>query len=869
MPTGSLLAAAVLAGGAAPLPGVRVTVLDESGVTAAALLTGSEGRAEAPALPAPDRNLSLDPANTQRPYAVYTLLAEKEGWQPRRLESVQVFDGQQTVARLEFLPAESPVQTAAITAAQTVVIPPHPLWAGGGGSGPAPAAPRAGARVLDEVVIPQRITVHLGRPAESARNVTVSFQEYIANVASSEVYPTWPEQALRANILAQISLALNRIWTEWYPSRGYTFNITGSPAVDQAFTEGRTVYAVMERLTAELFATYVRRAGTAEPYFTEYCDGKLVTCAGMRQWGTVDRANEGLSALQILRYYYGSRVELVTSKNIAAIPESYPGSPLRRGDSGRAVRVLQRQLDRIAKDYPAFGKPAVTGTFDTATETSVRAFQRYFSLTADGIVGRATWYKVSYIYVSVKELAQLTSEGEELSGQTGEGAWPGVVLREGSEGAEVEVLQFWLSGLAQFEAAQPDVTVDGRFGAATRRAVEVFQQRMGLTVDGVAGRATWEALYAAWLDIQSDMGGTAYPGTALRQGSRGNSVRLIQFWLRLSADNYAALAPVAVDGSFGAATRRAVTAFQQRFGLTADGVVGRASWAKLNEVGLAVANGIVEPDEAPGAFPGTLRRGDRGTGVRALQYYLRLLAAYYAGLPGLTVDGVYGAATVEAVRAWQTEAWLSVDGVAGPQTWQSVYENAMRMAASGPVARLIALPAPATALQPGDTGAQAAALVRLLDFLAAWLPDIPPAGGGDALGPAAEVSLRAAQGVLGLPVTGTADAAAWGALTAAAAALFTVTPATAAPRPQGVWPGYTLAAGSAGQAVRQLQRWLNRLGCLDGGLGFVPQTGFLDSATAAALAAYQRRAGLQPPGVVDDATWQSLAAAAAGCGAEA
>src|SRR5699024_8277186 len=190
MPTGRLLAAAALAGGAAPLPGVRVRGLGRSGVTAAALSTGSEGRAEAPALPAPDRNLSLDPANTQRPYAVYTLLAEKEGWQPRRLEGVQVFDGQQTVARLEFLPAESPVETAAITAAQTVVIPPHPLWAGGGGSGPAPAAPRAGARVLDEVVIPQRITVHLGRPAESARNVTVSFQEYIANVASSEVYPT-------------------------------------------------------------------------------------------------------------------------------------------------------------------------------------------------------------------------------------------------------------------------------------------------------------------------------------------------------------------------------------------------------------------------------------------------------------------------------------------------------------------------------------------------------------------------------------------------------------------------------------------------------------------------------------------------------
>lgn len=211
------------------------------------------------------------------------------------------------------------------------------------------------------------------------------------------VCPAWPEQALRANILAQISLALNRVWTEWYPSRGYTFNITGSPAVDQAFTEGRTVYAVMERLTAELFSTYVRRTGDAEPYFTEYCDGKLVTCKGMKQWGTVDRANEGKTALQILRYYYGNDVNLVTTNNIAAIPESYPGTALRRGSTGTAVRILQRQLDRIAKDYPAFGKPTVNGTFDAETESSVKAFQKYFSLTADGVVGRSTWYKISYV----------------------------------------------------------------------------------------------------------------------------------------------------------------------------------------------------------------------------------------------------------------------------------------------------------------------------------------------------------------------------------------------------------------------------------------------------------------------------------------
>ena len=199
---------------------------------------------------------------------------------------------------------------------------------------------------------------------------------------------SWPEEALRANIIAQVSLALNRIWTEWYPSRGYSFNITGSPGYDQAYVNGRTVFAVMERLTAELFNTFVQRSGDAEPYFTEYCDGKTVTCPGMKQWGTVDRAREGMNALQILRYYYGNRVQLVTSDNIAAIPSSYPGSPLRRGSTGTNVRILQKQLSRIAKDYPSFGKPAVTGTFDEPTENSVKKFQKQFSLTADGVVGQ-------------------------------------------------------------------------------------------------------------------------------------------------------------------------------------------------------------------------------------------------------------------------------------------------------------------------------------------------------------------------------------------------------------------------------------------------------------------------------------------------
>ena len=210
----------------------------------------------------------------------------------------------------------------------------------------------------------------------------------------------------------------------------------------------------------------MQRSGDAEPYFTEYCDGKTVTCPGMKQWGTVDRAREGMNALQILRYYYGNRVQLVTTDNIAAIPSSYPGSPLRRGSTGTNVRILQKQLSRIAKDYPSFGKPAVTGTFDEATENSVKKFQKQFSLTADGVVGRATWNKVSFIYVSVKDLAELTSEGETAEGTQSAGGWPGTVLRRGSTGSSVEQVQFWLSDLAQFDSSLVRVTVDGSYGAS-------------------------------------------------------------------------------------------------------------------------------------------------------------------------------------------------------------------------------------------------------------------------------------------------------------------------------------------------------------------------------------------------------------------
>ena len=678
---------------------------------------------------------------------------------------------------------------------------------------------------------------------------------------------SWPEEALRANIIAQVSLALNRIWTEWYPSRGYSFNITGSPGYDQAYVNGRTVFAVMERLTAELFSTFVQRSGDAEPYFTEYCDGKTVTCPGMKQWGTVDRAREGMNALQILRYYYGSRVQLVTTDNIAAIPSSYPGSPLRRGSTGTNVRILQKQLSRIARDYPSFGKPAVTGTFDEVTENSVKKFQKQFSLTADGVVGRATWNKVSFIYVSVKDLAELTSEGETAEGTQSAGGWPGTVLRRGSTGSSVEQVQFWLSDLAQFDSSLVRVTVDGSYGAATERAVRTFQQKQSLTADGAVGQRTWNALYTAWVDAQSDLGGTAWPGTALRRGAAGMEVRLVQFWLRLAADNYSALRTVAVDGSYGAATVSAVEAFQTLFGLTADGVVGRSTWNKLKEVGLAVANKIVAANVAPGQFTTTTRAGSSGTAVRAVQYYLRRLAAYYSDVPSVTVDGKFGAATTRAVRAWQSRAGLTVDGIVGRLTFQSLYDAVQALEASGPVVRTVSLPAPAAALRPGDTGAAVLRLNRLLLFLSQWIPEINFTASDtpdSTFDPELEIAVRSAQRYFGLTETGAVTAADWKVFRDATEQLLAANPAGPSPEPGGVWPARALALGSAGPAVLQVQKWLNIIAAADQTADFVPETGLFGTETQTALESYQLAAGLETLGVVDADTWESLRLAAQG-----
>ena len=856
--TGILRIQAFGARQSSPIEGVLVTV-SGNGFTAQRI-TDETGTAADLSIEAPSCALSLQEDNTIRPYAVVELTAAKAGFRTVRIQGVQIFAGQVTLAQPEMIP-ETEEDRDVVN--PPIVIPEHSLFTGDGGSGPDPME-NCVPRVLDRVIIPKNITVHLGKPAASARNVTVSFRDYIANVASSEVYPTWPEQALRANIHCQISLALNRIYTEWYPSKGYSFNITNSTSYDQYYVHGRTVFDVMVRLTDDIFNTYIRKTGTVNPYYAEYCDGKSVTCPGLKQWGTLTLANQGRSALSILKYYYGSNIEIIRTNNIQSIPQSYPGSPLRQGSTGAAVFTLQRQLNRITKDYPFLGLLTVDGIFGRKMTETVKKFQKQFNLTADGVVGRSTWYKISYIYVSVKDLAELTSEGETFSGTLPDGSWNfgSSVLKQGSTGSEVEQMQFWLSTLAQYESSIPSVTVDGVYGSGTAAAVRAFQRLYGLTVDGIVGRTTWTELYDQFRSIQSDNGTpNAYPGTALRQGSSGQNVRLVQFWLKIARTVYSSLNNVTVDGIFGSSTAAAVRRFQTYFGLTSDGVVGRTTWNKLYEVYNDIANRLLSPSLRPGEYPGVLRNGSTGTAVRELQFYLYLMSAYQSSIPSVSIDGRFGAATEAAVRAYQRFAGLTVDGIVGRKTWDSLYGKASALRSSGPVVTLKRLPYPGTPLTVGTDSSAVLYYTLLLQRIAYYYDSVASPALSSQYTQETANATASAQELLGLPATGVADAETWTSVEALSLQLAAFTPNPDRHPEQGSdYPDRAMKEGSAGPDVSLIEGWLNDHSQLYCEEDYVADNAVFGPEDTAAVKETQQRAGLETNGVVDRPTWAALRA---------
>ena len=464
-------------------------------------------------------------------------------------------------------------------------------------------------------VIPTNITVHLGAPGSNAPNVTLPFADYIKNVASSEIFSTWDEAAIRANILSQVSFALNRIYTEWYPAMGYDYDITNNTYYDQKFINGRNIFENISRITDDLFNDYLRKEGTINPFFAQYCNGTTVTCDGLSQWGSQSLALEGYSDVDIIRYYYGDDTEIVVNAPIGENLPSYPGTPLREGDLNESVRRMQIYLNRISNNYPAIPKiPVINGAFDENTENAVKAFQRIFNLDSDGIIGKATWYRIVYLFDAVTRLAELTSEGvgyENLPKQfTG-------ALTEGDTGGPVVTVQYFLSLLGQFVDFLPAVTIDGIYGSGTARAVSAFQQYKELPVTGSVDERTWESLYSAYkgvvdyLQTKNQLNGIAtepFPGVTLRRGDVGPSVGTFKGYLSYIARVFFDIPPVAQNNVFDLRTQNAVREFQRIFSLPQTGQVDETTWNTIADVYRTVRAG---QQRLSGQYPGTaLREGN-------------------------------------------------------------------------------------------------------------------------------------------------------------------------------------------------------------------------------------------------------------------
>ena len=481
--------------------------------------------------------------------------------------------------------------------------------------------------------------------------------------------------------MCQISLALNRVYTEWYTHQGYNFNITNSTWVDQNYIHGRNIFDSVAIIVDKIFNHYIRRQGFKEPYYAEYCDGIKATCAGLKQWGTVELAKQGYAPLDILKYYYPKDIEIVVSDRFSEIYESYPGYALRIGSSGEYVQAKQLFLNRISGDFPNIPKIAnPNGIFGADTQAAVTAFQRQFGLTPDGIIGRSTWNQISRIYTAVKKMAQLVSEGERIGiGKTP----PTATIRQGARGENVVLLQFLLNAISDFYPEVPPVPQTGVFDANTLASVKAFQRQMNLSIDGIVGSGTWRALYDVYKGIVGSVpvppsNVDDYPGSPLRSGSTGSSVKILQNYLNAISDVFPAIPKVTVDGIFGPGTLTAVRTYQSLFGLTVDGVVGPSSWNSI-----VAQFHLLNKD----AFPGVaLRIGSRGEEVLKMQKYLNSIRNRYPTIPRLTEDGIYGNGTAAAVREFQRIFGLTQDGVIGMNTWAKIIQQYNNVAPIGTVA---------------------------------------------------------------------------------------------------------------------------------------------------------------------------------------
>lgn len=391
-----------------PIQGARVSISykGDPGRPLEEVMTNSSGQTENVSLNAPPKSYSLAPG-LEQPYSEYNLMVTASGFEPLEISGTEILSGTTALQPVRLQPEGEGLQRE-----QPVVIPDHTLY----GYYPPKIAEdeikpvnESGEIVLSRVVVPETIVVHDGTPTDStATNYYVPYRDYIKNVASSEIYATWPQASITANVLAIMSFTLNRVYTEWYRNKGYDFTITSSTAFDHKWIYGRNIYESISRIVDEIFNNYLSRPEVRQPILTQYCDGRRVSCPGwMTQWGSCSLGEQGYSAIQILRYFYGNDMYINTADQISGIPASWPGEDLNLGSSGPKVRQLQQQLDAISSVYTAIPKIAVDGFYGPATAEAVGEFQSIFGIPVTGVVDFTTWYKISHIYVAVTRIAEL------------------------------------------------------------------------------------------------------------------------------------------------------------------------------------------------------------------------------------------------------------------------------------------------------------------------------------------------------------------------------------------------------------------------------------------------------------------------------
>lgn len=880
MEQGTLFIKLSSANGAFPVPG-SVTVsqtVDGERIFELTLETDADGLAPIVTLNTPDRSISLDPSSTELPYAAYDVEASAAGYAPVLIEGVQVYSGVEAYLPISMVPVfsagdmtpnafSSDTRSTSENFSQQLMhySIPKPALCAESSSGPHPRGVcSTQPLVLDRVFIPEYITVHLGKPQNYNANETVSFPYYIKNVCSSEIYPTWPENALRANIYAQISLALNRIFTEWYPSKGYNFNITNSTQYDQYYVSGRNIFTNISRLVDEIFNTYLRRMGDFAPYYAEYCNGTTVTCKGMSQWGTVALAQQGLTPIQILRRYYGSNFELATTTDIRSIPSSYPGTPLRPGSTGNSVRIMQRQLNRIGKNYPNIPQLALDGVYGSGTEKAVKIFQKQFNLNADGIVGKKTWYKISYIYVAVKRMAELTSESEPYPDNIGNSSGSGTgTLRQGDSGSGVAAVQYYLSYLARtFYPSIPNITPDGIYGPDTASAVRAFQSLFKLSVDGIVGPATWAKLEKqfeiAYDDNNPDSYFGAYPGIVLREGSRGLRVQQMQFYLLSLHYSYSAIPRIKADGIFGPATTSAVRDFQRTFGLSADGAVGLVTWTEMYSVYSQQNARVLADDEIP-AFSRVLCCGSKGRSVLGVQTYLNVISRKFGSISPSTRSGSYGKGTEASVQLFQRQFSLPETGRVDEDTWNNIYSEYQKTLLPEHLeSRFINIGYPDQPIEVGSVNIFVSAALYYYNMIAAFDSLLRPVAITDTFDLADRDAILEFQRTRGIPATGIVDEETWIVLYNQYYAVYRILFPDSTEAGTVTSPFETLYPGSTGIAVEQLQVMLNTLSAYYCNVAAEDVSGVYTETTESNIYIMQQALELPMTGATDPVTWQAV-----------